>query len=188
MYRVDLLAGNLARLCCSLEGVRAAVIVSVEGLGLGEGGIGRLLVVGNCGSIIVVPVSDEACIAVLLKERPRSGPPCMRSKVLPKKSASSLRKTRARPFNLTSAQVSRFSGVTQNSLRETVPVAVGGTGFLAARHTILGHAVSLNHHRHYSLRYALPRGETSKTTTIRASSSIAYVMRQSPTRIRQRRS
>ena len=96
MYRVDLLEGNLARLCNSLEGGRAAVIVSVEDgsahssqvaampctlvglgertlarLGLGEGGIGRLMVEGDHGSMIVVPVSDEASIAVLLEKEAR---------------------------------------------------------------------------------------------------------------------
>ena len=35
---------------------------------MGEGGIGRLLVEGDLGSMIVVPVSDDASIAVLLEK------------------------------------------------------------------------------------------------------------------------
>ncbi len=42
-------------------------------LGVGEGGIGRLLVEGDHGSMIVVPVSDEASIAVLLEKEARIG-------------------------------------------------------------------------------------------------------------------
>jgi len=40
---------------------------------VGEGGIGRLLVEGDHGSMIVVPVSDDASMAVLLEKEAKVG-------------------------------------------------------------------------------------------------------------------
>ena len=112
VYRMDLLQNALVRLCKSLDGVRAAVIVSIEGfvvaayppgdesfaedgptnssqvaamaatlVALGErtlsrlaqGEIERLLVEGRQGGMIVVPVSDNAAIAVLLEKGAKVG-------------------------------------------------------------------------------------------------------------------
>jgi len=112
VYRVDLLQDVLAKLCNSLEKVRAAVIVSIEGfvvashppgdesfiedssanssqvaamastlVALGErtlarlaqGEIERLLVEGCQGGMIVIPVSDDAAIAVLLEKGAKIG-------------------------------------------------------------------------------------------------------------------
>jgi len=109
---MDLLQNALANLCDSLAGVRAAVIVSIEGfvvashppgdetfmedgstyssqvaamaatlVALGErtlarlaqGEIERLLVEGRQGAMIVVPVSDNAAIAVLLEKGAKIG-------------------------------------------------------------------------------------------------------------------
>jgi predicted regulator of Ras-like GTPase activity (Roadblock/LC7/MglB family) len=112
VYRMDLLQDALAGLCGSLQGVHAAVIVSIEGfvvashppgdesfieegsanssqvaamaatlVALGErtlarlaqGEIERLLVEGRQGAMIVVPVSDNAAIAVLLEKWAKVG-------------------------------------------------------------------------------------------------------------------
>ena len=40
---------------------------------MGEGEIGRLLVEGDHGSMIVVPVSDDASMAVLLEKEAKIG-------------------------------------------------------------------------------------------------------------------
>jgi predicted regulator of Ras-like GTPase activity (Roadblock/LC7/MglB family) len=112
VYRMDLLQDALANLCGSLEGVRAAVIVSIEGFvvasyppggesfaeddsanssqvaamaatlvalaertlsRLDQGEIERMLVEGRHGVMIVIPVSDNAAIAVLLKKGSKLG-------------------------------------------------------------------------------------------------------------------
>jgi predicted regulator of Ras-like GTPase activity (Roadblock/LC7/MglB family) len=112
VYRMDLLQNALANLCNSLDGVRAAVIVSIEGfvvashplgdeafvengsanssqvaamaatlvtLGertlsrLAQGEIERMLVEGRHGAMIVIPVSDNAAIAVLLEKGAKVG-------------------------------------------------------------------------------------------------------------------
>jgi predicted regulator of Ras-like GTPase activity (Roadblock/LC7/MglB family) len=112
VYRMDLLQSALTGLCDSLDGVQAAVIVSIEGfvvashppgdesfmengstsssqvaamaatlVALGErtlsrleqGQIERLLVEGSQGAMIVIPVSDDAAIAVLLHKGAKVG-------------------------------------------------------------------------------------------------------------------
>jgi predicted regulator of Ras-like GTPase activity (Roadblock/LC7/MglB family) len=114
IYRMDLLQDTLARLCDSLEGAYAAVIVSIEGFvvaayppgdesfvedgsgnanssqvaamaatlvalaertlaRLAQGDIERLLVDGQYGTMIVIPVSDSAAIAVLLEKGAKIG-------------------------------------------------------------------------------------------------------------------
>ena len=112
IYRTDLLQDALASLCDSLEGVRAAVIVSTEGFvvasyppggesftedesanssqvaamaatlvalaertlsRLEQGDIERMLVEGRYGVMIVIPVSDNAAIAVLLAKGAKLG-------------------------------------------------------------------------------------------------------------------
>ncbi len=112
VYRMDLLQDALAKLCNSLEKVRAAVIVSIEGFvvashppgdesfiedssanssqvaamastlvalsertlaRLAQGEIERLLVEGRQGGMIVIPVSDDAAIAVLLEKGAKIG-------------------------------------------------------------------------------------------------------------------
>ena len=112
VYRMDLLQDALASLCETLEGVRAAVIVSIEGFvvashppggesftedesanssqvaamaatlvalaertlsRLGQGEIERMLVEGHHGVMIVIPVSDNAAIAVLLEKGSKLG-------------------------------------------------------------------------------------------------------------------
>ena len=112
VYRMDLLQSALAKLCNSLDGVRVAVIVSIEGFvvasyppgeesfaengsanssqvaamaatlvalsertlaRLAQGGIERLLVEGRQGGMIVIPVSDDAAIAVLLEKGAKVG-------------------------------------------------------------------------------------------------------------------
>ena len=113
VYRMDLLQNALANLCDSLDGVRAAVIVSIEGfvvashppgdesfveddysanssqvaamaatlVALGErtlsrlaqGEIERMLVEGRNGSMVVIPVSADAAIAVLLEKEAKIG-------------------------------------------------------------------------------------------------------------------
>lgn len=112
VYRMDLLQNALANLCDSLDGVRAAVIVSIEGFvvashppgdesftedgsanssqvaamaatlvalaertlsRLAQGEIERMLVEGRNGVMIVIPVSDNAAIAVLLEKGAKLG-------------------------------------------------------------------------------------------------------------------
>ena len=112
VYRTDLLQDALADLCDSLDGVQAAVIVSIEGFvvashppggesfaeddsanssqvaamaatlvalaertlsRLDQGEIERMLVEGRYGVMIVIPVSDDAAIAVLLKKGSKLG-------------------------------------------------------------------------------------------------------------------
>ena len=112
VYRMDLLQSALAELANSLDGVQAAVIVSIEGFvvasyppgdesfaeegsanssqvaamaatlvalaqrtmsRLGQGEIDRMLVEGQNGVMIVVPVTDEAAIAVLLEKGAKLG-------------------------------------------------------------------------------------------------------------------
>jgi predicted regulator of Ras-like GTPase activity (Roadblock/LC7/MglB family) len=112
VYRMDLLQDALANLCDALDGVRAAVIVSIEGFvvasyppggesfaeddsasssqvaamaatlvalaertlsRLGQGEIERMLVEGRHGVMIVIPVSNNAAIAVLLEKGSKLG-------------------------------------------------------------------------------------------------------------------
>lgn len=112
VYRMDLLQDALSNLCNSLVGVRAAVIVSIEGFvvasyppgsesfsednsanssqvaamaatlvalaertlsRLDQGEIERMLVEGRYGVMIVIPVSDDAAIAVLLEKGSKLG-------------------------------------------------------------------------------------------------------------------
>ena len=112
VYRMDLLQSALAELANSLEGVRAAVIVSIEGFvvashppgdesfaeegsanssqvaamaatlvalaqrtmsRLEQGEIDRMLVEGQNGVMIIVPVTNEAAIAVLLEKGAKLG-------------------------------------------------------------------------------------------------------------------
>jgi predicted regulator of Ras-like GTPase activity (Roadblock/LC7/MglB family) len=112
VYRMDLLQSALAELCNSLEGVRAAVIVSIEGFvvashppgdesfveegsanssqvaamaatlvalaqrtmsRLDQGDIDRMLVEARNGIMIVVPVTDNAAIAILLEKGAKLG-------------------------------------------------------------------------------------------------------------------
>lgn len=112
VYRMDLLQSALANLCNALEGVRAAVIVSIEGFvvasyppggesfseddttsssqvaamaatlvalaertlsRLGQGEIERMLVEGRHGVMMVIPVSDNAAIAILLAKGSKLG-------------------------------------------------------------------------------------------------------------------
>jgi len=112
VYRMNLLQDALSNLCEALEGVRAAVIVSIEGFvvasyppgdesfvrngstdssqvaamaatlvalaertlsRLSQGDIERMLVEGRHGVMIVIPVSDDAAIAVLLDKGAKLG-------------------------------------------------------------------------------------------------------------------
>jgi predicted regulator of Ras-like GTPase activity (Roadblock/LC7/MglB family) len=112
VYRTDLLHDALAELCDSLDGVLAAVVVSIEGFvvashppgeeafaeneaanssqvaamaatlvavavrtlsRLEQGDIERMLVEGRYGVMIVIPVSDDAAIAVLLEKGAKLG-------------------------------------------------------------------------------------------------------------------
>jgi len=112
VYRMDLLQDALASLSDSLDGVRAAVIVSIEGFvvasyppggesfaeddtanssqvaamsatlvalaertlsRLGQGEIERMFVEGRHGVMIVIPVSNNAAIAVLLEKGSKLG-------------------------------------------------------------------------------------------------------------------
>jgi predicted regulator of Ras-like GTPase activity (Roadblock/LC7/MglB family) len=112
VYRMDMLQNALANLCDSLQGVRAAVIVSIEGFvvaayppgdeafgdegattssqvaamaatlaalaqrtlaRLEQGDIERMLVEGRHGVMIVIPVSDNAALAVLLEKGTKLG-------------------------------------------------------------------------------------------------------------------
>jgi predicted regulator of Ras-like GTPase activity (Roadblock/LC7/MglB family) len=112
VYRMDLLQNALSSLCDLLEGVRAAVIVSIEGFvvashppgdesfaengsatssqvaamaatlvalaertlsRLEQGEIERMLVEGRYGVMMVIPVSQDAAIAVLLEKGAKLG-------------------------------------------------------------------------------------------------------------------
>lgn len=112
VYRMDLLQNALANLCETLAGVRAAVIVSIEGFvvasyppgsesfaeddsatssqvaamaatlvalaertlsRLGQGEIERMLVEGRHGVMMIIPVSNNAAIAVLLEKGSKLG-------------------------------------------------------------------------------------------------------------------
>jgi predicted regulator of Ras-like GTPase activity (Roadblock/LC7/MglB family) len=112
VYRTDLLQNALADLCDSLEGVLAAVVVSIEGFvvathppgeesfgeneaanssqvaamaatlvalaertlsRLEQGDVERMLVEGRTGVMIVIPVSEDAALAVLLEKGSKLG-------------------------------------------------------------------------------------------------------------------
>ena len=112
VYRMDLLQDALASLCQSLDGVRAAVVVSIEGFvvasyppggesfteddsasssqvaamaatlvalaertlsRLDQGEIERMLVEGRHGVMVVIPVSNNAAIAILLDKGSKLG-------------------------------------------------------------------------------------------------------------------